>query len=230
MTPFLWTKQWCELRQFPHMTYETLGSTNIEAKQNSLRQKEMVLFLSKTQMVGKGRKKNSWLDTKEDCFLSSWILPLKAPPSLLFPALVGLAVHKALQTAHPEAYFGLKAPNDIFMKSGKIGGILIETVSEGNNHRSIVGLGLNVLSAPEISGAAYLAQETKLATEETWSVFLNVLSEEFSHLLEGRHTFRDKKKQQLLQALNIFEKKYKDIDETGSLKLLDGTSVSWRDL
>ncbi len=229
MSAFIWTKNWCEKNSTPHITYDEIGSTNVEAKRANLTQAEMTVFLARKQLVGKGRGKNSWLDTGEDCMLSSWALPLKSAPSLIFPPLAGLAVHKSLSKIFDKETFGLKPPNDLFSSKGKVAGILIEVASQGDKHRAVIGLGVNVLSAPEVEGAACLSDSSTLS-EDLWSDFLTHLAGEFEKLTKNPSSLSPEAKQELIKAFNQTDDKYQDIDDQGNLTLKDGSQIKWENL
>jgi len=47
--------------------------------------------------------------------------------------LFGLALYRATQTIWPHLPLSLKAPNDLWLGSGKVAGLLIETIASGSN-------------------------------------------------------------------------------------------------
>jgi BirA family biotin operon repressor/biotin-[acetyl-CoA-carboxylase] ligase len=71
-----------------------------------------------------------------------------------------MALLKALQNTWSYIPFALKAPNDIYIGDKKCAGLLIETVTQGNEISTFIGLGLNVLKKPaEIPNATSLVGE-----------------------------------------------------------------------
>ena len=44
----------------------------------------------------------------------------------------------------------VKWPNDVLLDDGKVAGILLETVGQGDGTRILIGVGVNLLSAPEL--------------------------------------------------------------------------------
>ena len=44
----------------------------------------------------------------------------------------------------------VKWPNDVLLDGGKVAGILLETVGQGDGTRILIGVGVNLLSAPEL--------------------------------------------------------------------------------
>ena len=74
--------------------------------------------------------------------LQDYVQPTLSP-------LVGLALYKACSGTWPFLNWNLKAPNDLYISNKKVAGLLIETVTQGDDIRLLVGLGLNVLATPD---------------------------------------------------------------------------------
>ena len=100
------------------------------------------------QMKGRGRWHRRWVSTAGNLHVT-WVWPQSKPhrdtvlhvPSLL-SLVVGYMLASALENYHLDVQ--IKWPNDLFWNGGKLGGILIEQ----RNKRTLVGIGLNVVSAP----------------------------------------------------------------------------------
>ena len=67
--------------------------------------------------------------------------------------LIGLALHEALTGLVPDAGLTLKWPNDLMAGTAKLAGILLERVGDA----VIVGVGVNIASAPQIEGRETVA-------------------------------------------------------------------------
>jgi len=134
-----------------------------------------ILFLTSHQTAGRGRGSNSWISTS-GALLSSWSFHMAKPPQPILAPLVGLAAYRSAQKIWPQLPWSVKAPNDLYLGSKKVGGILIETVEDLNQRRSIIGFGLNVLAAPkEIENSTCLFNELNdqsLLNEKNWGQFL----------------------------------------------------------
>lgn len=93
-------------------------------------------------------------------FASSWsYLQNEAPQPVLVPR-VGLALLRSVKTVWPFLDWSLKSPNDLFLNDKKIAGLLLETLSQGDEYRLIVGLGFNILQSPaDLDTATHLVQE-----------------------------------------------------------------------
>ena len=101
------------------------------------------------QTAGRGRQGREWFDGTGNFMGSTvvWPQPADPPaPSLSFAA--GLAVWEAASRFVPDpSALMLKWPNDCLLGGAKLAGILMESV-EG---AIIVGVGVNLASAPDIS-------------------------------------------------------------------------------
>lgn len=95
------------------------------------------IVLADEQTAGRGRFGRSWISPNGGLYAT---VICSADPLLSLKA--GLAVVRALRSVGIEA--GLKWPNDVMVENLKIAGVLIET--DGNH--SLVGIGLNLTSAP----------------------------------------------------------------------------------
>ena len=104
--------------------------------------------LADTQTAGRGRGENTWESAVgAGLWLSMALPPPALPPGLVLQRAMG-AVAELLQTK--ERPLGLKWPNDLVAwhegRLVKLGGILGELQGD----RMILGLGVNLLSAPRI--------------------------------------------------------------------------------
>ncbi len=147
-----------------HLT-ET-GSTNAEAMARALSGAALPFWLmADRQTAGKGRAGRTWVSTGGNLQISLALALNCAPATAAQLSLVaGVAVIEALCRIAPERAGGLKLkwPNDILLEHAKLGGILIETASRGAGCGliAIVGVGVNVASAPAIEGRAVSALST----------------------------------------------------------------------
>lgn len=140
---------------------ESAGSTNDELRALAeASAPEGLVLLALEQSAGRGRRGAKWFAPPGESLTFS-ILLRPATPKVLWPRLAlaaGLAVAEAVESFGPTA--GIKWPNDVWIGSRKIAGILVEAGADF----AIVGIGLNVNStrfSDEISEiASSLAMET----------------------------------------------------------------------
>lgn len=91
------------------------------------------------QTAGRGRLGRKWLSEKGNLFMSA-VLPFsKNAP--FYSLIASVAVAEALKRFHPT----LKWPNDVLIEGKKVCGILLEA----SDDKLILGIGVNILSAPE---------------------------------------------------------------------------------
>jgi BirA family transcriptional regulator, biotin operon repressor / biotin---[acetyl-CoA-carboxylase] ligase len=99
------------------------------------------------QTNGRGQRGNVWESAAGQNIMMSIVLKptfINATDQFHLNMAVSIGIYKALSTYLPE-YLTIKWPNDIYYKTLKIGGILIENSIMGNKlTSSIIGIGLNI--------------------------------------------------------------------------------------
>ena len=157
--------------QFPvtiELVQET-GSTNADliarAKEGNL--ENATLLLAEKQTAGRGRAGRSWHSISGGVLTFSLACHFEAGVQSLLglPLAVGVAlVERLRQIGVPVS---LKWPNDILKDNKKLGGILLETQSDGRGGVwAVIGIGLNLqipaeleqLIGREVADAPWLAQ------------------------------------------------------------------------
>jgi BirA family biotin operon repressor/biotin-[acetyl-CoA-carboxylase] ligase len=140
---------------------ESAGSTNDELRTLAeASAPEGLVLLALEQSAGRGRRGAKWFAPPGEALTFS-VLLRPAAPKALWPRLAlaaGLAVAEAVESFGPSV--GIKWPNDVWIGSRKIAGILVEAGADF----AIVGIGLNVNTTcfpDEVSQiASSLAMET----------------------------------------------------------------------
>lgn len=233
------TIAWARENQLRHWFKDETTSTNDIAKQETDNIKDFKIYLTNWQTQGRGRGKNSWSNPiNKSSFLSTWAYKVDSTPQHFLPALIGLALLQACQKSWPSLAWSLKAPNDCFINDKKVAGLLIETISQGNETFIIIGLGLNIFSDPNnISTSSHLVNflgEKKSFTNEQWTTFLNEIKDNFSEAIDESKQIKisEDKRDHLLEALNANPWKpdtYIEITDQGDL-ITEKDTISWRDL
>jgi BirA family transcriptional regulator, biotin operon repressor / biotin---[acetyl-CoA-carboxylase] ligase len=177
--------------------FEQIGSTNAEGMSRA-RAGELgpIWFVTPEQTAGRGRRSRPWIAPRGN--LASSILevmdvPPAAAATLGFAA--GLALEAALQKLSIEANlrragaealkFSLKWPNDVLAERQKLAGILLEAEAvAGNRLAVVVGIGTNVVAAPEGTptpatslaalGVQIGAEELFIALSDAWVEFRGI--------------------------------------------------------
>ncbi len=219
----------------------SVASTNDWAKEKAFTPEvaaaPISLYLADAQTQGRGRGHHSWSQALNgSALLSSWVYQLSLAPQPVVTCRIGLAVEKALSATWPWLHWSLKAPNDIYLASGKMGGILVENLQQGNSNCMIIGLGLNIFSHPEIPHAtdllAHLHGE-RFVTTADWNIFLDRLFLELSSAVSLSGNLLSLTEQSsLLLALNKkpdLTEKYTSVEADGTL-ITAQRRIHWTEL
>ena len=142
--------------------FDSIGSTNAEALSRARDgERGPIWFVTSEQTAGRGRRHRAWIAPRGNlaCSILEMIDVSPAVAATLGFA-AGLALEAALRTASIEASlraagsddtkFSLKWPNDVLAGQQKLAGILLEAeVVPDNGLAVVVGIGTNVVAAPE---------------------------------------------------------------------------------
>lgn len=123
--------------------YETIGSTNDEAKTFAVESKpaETAIFWALEQSAGRGRLGRSWSSEKANGIYISFLIRPKSADRLTLVA--GGALCKAMRSIGIDAK--VKWPNDIYLNGQKMAGILTESGYTGSGlDYAVVGVGVNL--------------------------------------------------------------------------------------
>ena len=181
---------------FGLVAFDQIGSTNAEAMAQARDgERGPKWFVTTEQTAGRGRRQRAWIAPRGN--LASSVLEVMdvAPgvaATLGFAA--GLALESALQKVSLEARlrsagsdqlkFGLKWPNDVLAGRQKLAGILLEAEALPNGLAVVVGIGTNVVAAPEgtptpatslnVLGIQIGAEELFAALSDAWVEFRGI--------------------------------------------------------
>lgn len=229
------TSEWAATNKIICWFEAETSSTNDIAKKSGFISEPTWMFVTNNQTQGRGRNTNSWSNAKPgDQLLVSWCFRLNSPPQPIASPLFGWAVYKSLNDEF-DLNISMKAPNDIYVNSKKMGGILLEAVSQGPTHYICVGLGLNVNSAPsDVSISTALKEEigSEIQTNR-WNRFLSSL---YLNLQEASLMCQSSEIPSLYRAEILAAlKKWPDnnvvsVLSNGDLVIEGGQKVSWTDL
>ena len=172
-------------------TYEKeMSSTNTSLLNSD--EKEGSFLQAGRQTAGHGRRGRPW-SHENIAFAGSWVIHerSKAPNPGLLQLQGGLALFEAIGalTGTVDTQI-LKWPNDILLSIDgdlrKVGGILVEGVSQGKDSRVILGIGCNI-SADELEKDGYsIATLQELNAEITLSTFQPVIQAAVASWLEQK--------------------------------------------
>lgn len=116
--------------------------------------------LTDTQRAGRGRFGRSWMSEPG---MGVWCTVIERPADTkamdVLSLRVGLNAAEALEPFAGEQ-IGVKWPNDLITRAGKLGGILIEARWSGSSLAWVaIGVGVNVVAPPSVPGASALTRD-----------------------------------------------------------------------
>ncbi len=126
--------------------YKRLQSTNTAAYQLAQQgAPEWTIVVADVQTKGRGRGRNKWKSPKGGLWFSIILRPKVSGPRLpLLQFLAAVVTRTALEDA-TGLDVKLKWPNDLVLGNLKLGGILIESKTQGSRVSfAILGIGLNI--------------------------------------------------------------------------------------
>ncbi|MDG1069725.1 MAG: biotin--[acetyl-CoA-carboxylase] ligase [Sulfitobacter sp.] len=126
--------------------FDTLDSTLSEAARMAPTLSGPAWILAVEQTAARGRRGRAW-STPRGNFAGTLIMRRTGSPAdaALRSFVASLALREAFVavTGQDDA-FGLKWPNDVLLKGGKVAGILLESLGE----HLVIGIGVNLVHAP----------------------------------------------------------------------------------
>ena len=153
--------------KFEIFKFENVTSTNdIAINLIKKEQKETGCVYAETQTKGRGTHGKEWISDKGNLF-GSIFFPLKNnyPPFNEFSTITPLIISDVIKHFCEKKNINLKFPNDIFVNGKKICGILQELIVSNNRKFLIIGIGVNIISNPEINDE-YQATNILLETQK----------------------------------------------------------------
>ncbi|MEO5668082.1 MAG: biotin--[acetyl-CoA-carboxylase] ligase [Bdellovibrionota bacterium] len=169
---------------------ESCASTQDEARERLIKSGEdFVAVRAEKQSRGRGRQDREWVSPAGNLFLS---LGFRIDPSVARPwpfvsLLTGMAAARSLENLGCwDSSCFVKWPNDLYRLQGKtlakIGGILTELRKD----ILLVGIGINVETAPEIAGPYATTSLKNIALKPpTASQLAQILSSDLKSLIEA---------------------------------------------
>ena len=175
--------------------FERTGSTNTEAIEHARSgERGPMWFVTSEQTAGRGRRQRAWIAPRGN--LAASILEVMNVPPAVAATLgfaAGLAEEAALEKVSLEAAlrlgegrprYALKWPNDVLVGGKKLVGIGLEAEIIGDRLAVVVGMGTNVVAAPEGTptpavslaalGVQISAEELFSALSDAWVEFRGI--------------------------------------------------------
>ena len=141
--------------------FDSIGSTNAEALARARDgERGPIWFVTSEQTAGRGRRHRPWIAPRGNLACSILeVIEISPAVAATLGFAAGLALEAALQKVSLEASlraagsdemkFMLKWPNDVLAGNKKLAGILLEAEAVADRLAVVVGIGTNVVAAPE---------------------------------------------------------------------------------
>tara|TARA_B100001123_G_C15034981_1_gene916980 strand:- start:32 stop:616 length:585 start_codon:yes stop_codon:yes gene_type:complete len=152
--------------KFEIFKFEKVTSTNdVAIKLIKEKKKECGYIYAENQTRGRGTHGKQWVSDKGNLF-GSIFFPLKKnfPPFNEFSIINPVIISDVIKHFCDKKNVNLKFPNDVFVNKKKICGVLQETIILGKRQFLIIGIGVNIVSNPDINNkykATNILTETK---------------------------------------------------------------------
>ena len=139
--------------KFEIFKFESVTSTN-DAAINLIKEEQKVLgcVCASVQTKGRGTHGREWISEKGN-FFGSIFFPLKKhyPSFNEFSTINSIIISDVIKYFCKKGNINLKFPNDVFVNGKKICGILQELITSNDKKFLIIGIGVNILSSPNIN-------------------------------------------------------------------------------
>ena len=202
------------------------------------------LYAARRQTQGRGRGSNPWDSTNQSIALSWVIADGNHIPAPTVQLAAGYHLLLLLRALNPHATFCMKYPNDLFVSHDgstwkKCGGILIESTSQGEKHRVVLGVGVNFLSENPDYGHIFSDEMCSPNSNMFHGCIASMFDENDSDLFSIDKRIWANIVSELLSSFDdIFDviiddehRKVVDVSSAGALIVSDGTSTqSYDDL
>ena len=153
--------------KFEIFKFESVTSTN-DVASNLIQeeQKELGCVYANIQTKGRGTHGREWISEKGN-FFGSIFFPLKNhyPPFNEFSTINSIIISGVIKHFCKKGNINLKFPNDVLVNGKKICGILQELIISNNKNFLIIGIGVNIVSSPNINNK-YQATNILLQTKK----------------------------------------------------------------
>ena len=193
--------------KFEVFKFKNVTSTNdIAINLIKEKQKKIGCVYADTQTKGRGTHGKEWISDKGNLF-GSIFFPLENnyPPFNEFSIINPIIISDVIKHFCDKENVNLKFPNDVFVNRKKICGVLQETIISGSRKFLIVGIGVNIVSNPDINGgyqSTNILLETKRKPKIKEIIDLIISSYEKFFIDLNSYNYKHFKEKADLMALN----------------------------
>jgi BirA family biotin operon repressor/biotin-[acetyl-CoA-carboxylase] ligase len=175
---------------------DEVDSTNTFAL-NLLRQSEIAegtVVIARSQTAGRGQRGNTWISQEGKNLTCSIILKpvfLSVTSQFDLTRAIALGIADFLSDLLQSSSVCIKWPNDIYIDTKKICGILIENILNGNQiSASVIGIGLNVNQSEFSEGLSnatsiFKLTELELKVDDLYKILFSYVEARYLQLRAG---------------------------------------------
>lgn len=199
--------------------FERTGSTNTEAIALARAgERGPMWFVTSEQTAGRGRRQRAWIAPRGNLAASVLeVLDIAPAVAATIGFAAGLAEEAALEKVSVEAAlrlgpdrprYALKWPNDVLANGKKLVGIGLEAEAVGDRLAVVVGIGTNVVAAPEgtpTPAVSLAALGVQISAEELFSALSDAWVE-FRGIWDNGRGFAEIRKLWLERAAGLGER------------------------
>ena len=193
--------------KFKIFKFKNVTSTN-DVAINLIKEdkKETGCIYAEIQTKGRGTRGRRWISQKGN-FFGSIFFPLKNdyPPFNEFTIINPVIISGVMENFCEKKNISFKWPNDVFLNGKKICGILQELITLNSKKFLIIGIGLNVISNPNINNkyqATNILLETRKKPSIKKIINLIILSYEKFFFNLNSYNYKDFKKKAEMMVSN----------------------------
>ena len=135
--------------KFKKFNYKKVKSTNNSAIRLIRRGIDNGVVSADVQTKGKGQRGNKWISKKGNLFISIFF-KVNNQLSIKKITTINLSILKKIISSQIVGKIYIKLPNDILIYKKKVSGILQEIMYKNDSKYLIVGIGVNLISSPNI--------------------------------------------------------------------------------
>lgn len=197
---------------------ERTGSTNADAIESARAgERGPIWFVTAEQTAGRGRRQRAWVSPRGNLAASVLeILDVAPSVAATIGFAAGLAEEAALEKVSIEAAmrlgpdrprYALKWPNDVLADGKKLVGIGLEAEAVGDRLAIVVGIGTNIVAAPEgtpTPAVSLAALGVQISAEELFSALTDAWVE-FRGIWDDGRGFAEIRKLWLARAARLGE-------------------------
>ena len=193
--------------KFKIFKFKNVTSTN-DVAINLIKEdkKETGCIYAEIQTKGRGTRGRRWISQKGN-FFGSIFFPLKNdyPPFNEFTIINPVIISGVMENFCEKKNISFKWPNDVFVNGKKICGILQELITLNSKKFLIIGIGVNVISNPNINNkyqATNILLETRKKPSIKKIINLIILSYEKFFFNLNSYNYKDFKKKAEMMVSN----------------------------